>query len=350
MKILRIKMKEFILFILLLLIIIYIGTNFVIKENFNLNDIPIDAVITYVNNNDPSWKSQINLYNSDINSSSEAKVFHRFKSHDEIKYCILSINKFAPFFRTIYLVVSGPSQVPVLPDIGIPIKIIYHNDFYINKQHLPTFNSTSIEANIHNIPGLSEFFVYFNDDCMLGNEVKKEDFVVLTKENKIKVVIQLEDDVVSKRGNPENKEIGFYSAWKNTNKILDNIFPETVNHKRLVIKHVPQIQRKSTHKKLYKMFNKQFQDTSISKFRGTKIHNTSAGLAEYYELYNGGALIKKYTYISAYINDNIERNKIFFEKIKNNKPKFINIQSTVSENNKIADKQIKDFLNDYYAN
>ena len=37
-------------------------------------------------------------------------------------------------------------------------------------------SSNAIEFNIHRIPGLSEHFVYFNDDFMLGSPVSIEDF------------------------------------------------------------------------------------------------------------------------------------------------------------------------------
>lgn len=41
---------------------------------------------------------------------------------------------------------------------------------------LPTFNSTAIEFNLHRIEGLSEYFVYYNDDVILTRPVKPEDF------------------------------------------------------------------------------------------------------------------------------------------------------------------------------
>ena len=37
-----------------------------------------------------------------------------------------------------------------------------------DKSHLPTFNSMAIEVHLHQIPGLSENFIYFNDDVSYG--------------------------------------------------------------------------------------------------------------------------------------------------------------------------------------
>ena len=42
--------------------------------------------------------------------------------------------------------------------------------------YLPTFNINSIELNLHRIKGLSEHFVFFNDDMFLIDSVRPEDF------------------------------------------------------------------------------------------------------------------------------------------------------------------------------
>ena len=48
---------------------------------------------------------------------------------------------------------------------------------YPNKSHLPTFNSNSIESNLHRIPGLSRIFAIFNDDFFVGAPITPEDFI-----------------------------------------------------------------------------------------------------------------------------------------------------------------------------
>jgi UDP-N-acetylglucosamine-lysosomal-enzyme len=49
-------------------------------------------------------------------------------------------------------------------------------DIYVNKSHLPTFSSPSIESHLHRIPGLSDKFIYMNDDVMFGSDVWPDDF------------------------------------------------------------------------------------------------------------------------------------------------------------------------------
>ena len=46
----------------------------------------------------------------------------------------------------------------------------------MDKKFLPTFNSNAIEASMHKIKGLSEHFVYFNDDMYLLKPTKPTDF------------------------------------------------------------------------------------------------------------------------------------------------------------------------------
>ena len=326
-------------------------------------DMNIDVVITYVDGDDPIWVKSKNKYDTTKETTLESASKWRFKSNNEALYCIKSINKFAPFFRKIYLVMSGPSQNPIwlneVNKLHIPLVVIYHSQFYIDKSHLPVFNSTSIEANIHNIPGLSEYFVYFNDDCFLGDHVTKNDFI----SDDGKLLIQL-DRPDSKRGKPSKNEIGYYSAWKNTNNMLDRIFQDTVpksmfykhlftyvykpdyriGWERNVIKHVPQVQKKSTHKKLRTIFPEEFEENSRSRFRSIYIYNTSAGLAEYYELYTGNALQYNTSSLSILVNDYTYWNTIVFSAALYDTFKFINIQSTITVNGEDADTQLKEFL------
>lgn len=101
---------------------------------------------------------------------------HRFADNEELRYSLRSLYKFAPWVRNIYILTNG--QIPNWLNVHHSrIKVVTHAEVFQNKSHLPTFSSPSIEANMHNIPGLSEHFLYFNDDVFLGRPVYPEDFV-----------------------------------------------------------------------------------------------------------------------------------------------------------------------------
>lgn len=140
---------------------------------------PIDAVITWVDGDDPEWKKCKELYSNhqvdSDNSEGRATEDERFRNRNELKYLLRSIEMFAPFLRKIFIVTCG--QVPDWLDTNNDrIVLVNHNEIYKNKEVLPTFNSSSIETQLHHIKDLSEHFIYFNDDFMLTNFCVPSDF------------------------------------------------------------------------------------------------------------------------------------------------------------------------------
>jgi UDP-N-acetylglucosamine-lysosomal-enzyme len=100
---------------------------------------------------------------------------NRFADNQELKYSLRSVEKFAPWVRNVYIVTNG--QIPTWLNLDNPrIKIIPHKEIFRNQSHLPTFSSPAIESHIHRIPGLSQKFIYMNDDVMFGDNVWPDDF------------------------------------------------------------------------------------------------------------------------------------------------------------------------------
>lgn len=90
---------------------------------------------------------------------------NRFADHNELMYSLRSIEKYAPWIRNIFLVTNG--QVPNWLDVNHPkIHLVNHSTIFPNKNHLPTFNSLAIESHLYEIPGLSDDFIYLNDDML----------------------------------------------------------------------------------------------------------------------------------------------------------------------------------------
>ena len=91
--------------------------------------------------------------------------------NEELRYSLRSLWQFAPWIRRVFIVTNG--QVPYWLNVEHPrIDIITQKEIFRNASHLPVFSSPAIESQIHRIPGLSNMFLYFNDDTMLGNEVR----------------------------------------------------------------------------------------------------------------------------------------------------------------------------------
>lgn len=65
------------------------------------------------------------------------------------------------------------------------VTIVTHEQIYNNKSHLPTFSSPSIETHLHRIKGLSDKFLYLNDDVMFGRDVWPDDFFTRGRGQKV---------------------------------------------------------------------------------------------------------------------------------------------------------------------
>ena len=116
----------------------------------------MDIVITYVNGLDPVWQSE---YEKFTNTPILEK---RFRDWGTLKYLFRGIAKNMPFIRKVHLVVSGESQVPEWVNRS-EVNVVLHSEI-IPRQLLPTFNCNPIEMHLHNIEGLDEEYLYFNDD------------------------------------------------------------------------------------------------------------------------------------------------------------------------------------------
>ncbi|CAM1346004.1 Stealth CR1 domain-containing protein [Tenacibaculum crassostreae] len=134
----------------------------------------IDFVVTWVDMDDPKWIKEFSKYSDKIDNSVNEKSEARFRDHGFLRYWFRGIEKFAPWVRKIHFVTSG--QKPEWLDENHPkINLVSHSD-YIPKEFLPVFNSNLIEIYMHKIPGLSEQFVYFNDDFFIINDVPETRF------------------------------------------------------------------------------------------------------------------------------------------------------------------------------
>lgn len=132
----------------------------------------IDIVIAWVDGNDTAWQKEKSLYSQPSAAESDTPV--RFRDWDNLQYWFRSIEKFAPWVRKIHFITWG--HLPQWLNVNDPkLHIVRHSD-YIPKEYLPTFNSHTIELNMHRIEDLSEHFIYFNDDMFITRPVKPSDF------------------------------------------------------------------------------------------------------------------------------------------------------------------------------
>lgn len=141
---------------------------------------PIDFVVVWVDGADPAWLAEKEFWLSQPEQQAAASCgaidahAARYRDWDNLRYWFRGVETFAPWVNRIHFVTWG--HVPAWLNTEHPkLHVVNHCD-YIPQAYLPTFSSHPIELNMHRIEGLSEQFVYFNDDFFLTAPVVPEDF------------------------------------------------------------------------------------------------------------------------------------------------------------------------------
>ena len=125
----------------------------------------IDFVVTWLDSSDPVWQSQYELYKD----SKGDKEKGRFRDMNTFQYWFRAVEMYAPWVNKVFLITNG--KFPDWININNPKLVLIKHEDYIPLEFLPTFNSCTIELHMHRIKGLSEHFVYFNDDMVINHPV-----------------------------------------------------------------------------------------------------------------------------------------------------------------------------------
>ena len=132
----------------------------------------VDIVVLWVDGNDPEWLKERMQYDNSIKNS--GNLDSRFRDWGLMRYWFRGIEKNVNWYRKIFFVTWG--HVPEWLDTSHPkLRIVKHSD-YIPAEYLPTYNSNTIEMNLHRIEDLSENFILFNDDIFVIDEIREEMF------------------------------------------------------------------------------------------------------------------------------------------------------------------------------
>ncbi|MBR3067848.1 MAG: capsule biosynthesis protein CapK [Prevotella sp.] len=126
----------------------------------------IDFVVLWLDSNDPNWQKDYMTYAQKSNFGKESV---RFRDHDIFRYWFRAVETYAPWVHKVFLVTNGKFPDWINKDCP-KLELVEHAD-YIPHEYLPTFNSVVIENFLNRINGLSEHFVYFNDDIFLNAPV-----------------------------------------------------------------------------------------------------------------------------------------------------------------------------------
>ncbi|MFF0474366.1 stealth family protein [Streptomyces sp. NPDC004284] len=247
---------------------------------------PIDVVYTWVDGADPSWLRR-RAEHSGEGYHAEAANAARYLSRDELRYSLRSLHMYAPWVRNIYLVTAD--QTPDWLDTEAPgIKVVSHEEIFRSPELLPTFNSHAIESQLHHIEGLSEHFLYFNDDVMLGNEVTPNDFFHssgLTKYFPSPALVPLGEKTVD--------DPPVAAAGKNNRRLIEERYGAVLVQK---MKHMPHALRRSVLTEIETEFESEYRHTEASRFRSIDDISIASSLHHYYAFHTRRAVPSQLPY------------------------------------------------------
>lgn len=252
---------------------------------------PIDVVYTWVDGSDPVWNHErlkaLGLPESE--DAQEASTHAaRFRSHDELRYSMRSLEAFAPWVRRIYIVTAG--QTPHWLDTEHPqIRVVDHREIFTDPNVLPVFNSHAIESQLHHIPGLSEQYLYMNDDVFFGRPVSPSLFFHgngLAKFFKSSALIDAQDHHAG--------DVPVMSAAKNNRQLITDVFGRQVTN---LFQHTPHPQLRSVLKQMESEHPDAFNQVASSTFRHPDDLSISSALHHYYAYALGKAVPGRLAYM-----------------------------------------------------
>lgn len=315
----------------------------VVLKKRMLDDVifPVDAVYTWVDGEDPDWIESKHRTESEISGveyHGEANHIARFRSRDELKYSLRSLEMYAPWFRHIYIVTAG--QVPEWLNVGHPkIKIVDHRDIYPDASYLPTFNSNSIISRLHHIQGLSEHYVYINDDVFFGRPLAKDRFFLPSGIAKV-------SPSRNRRpfGSPTAHDEPHLNLTRNMRALLEQEFGVTISR---AIKHTPHPQLRSVHFEMESKFADAYEQTWSSRFRHHQ-DIVADQLHHYYAQIVGKAVPTNLRYNYINILDDQYRGTMQNTLRLRHRDTFCINDAPVDGAIAIPDDEVNDFLENYF--
>ncbi|WP_210593722.1 stealth family protein [Streptomyces sp. GESEQ-35] len=308
-----------------------------------VNDVtfPVDVVYTWVDGEQPEMRAKRARYQEHGTAEILDKETNasRYTSHDELKYSLRSLAMYADFVRHIYLVTDG--QKPHWLDARAPgITVVDHRDIF-PEGVLPVFNSHAIETRLHHIPGLSDHYLYFNDDVFVGRRVTAEHFFHGSGLMKIPVS-PLKIGV----GKPHAEETATNSASKNVRRLLLEKFGRMTTNNFM---HTPLPQQRETLRALEELFSEDIRRTTASRFRAPQDIALTAPLLYQYALTTGRGVPGKYSF--RYVNISRPDAEVRLRDLRRNR-RFdffcLNDVDVPPEEREQVGVRMNEFLEDYF--
>jgi hypothetical protein len=240
----------------------------------------IDLVFSWVDGSSPEYIAARRAQQKDVVLGEGDDHEARFRQINELKYALRSVYMFAPWIRRIFIATDSPAPAWLADHPSVTI--VRSEEFFADPSVLPTHNSQAVECQLHHIEGLSEHFLYSNDDMFFGRAVSPDLFFTpggITKFIEAETRIGLGENAAERSG--------FENAARVNRKLLWNRFGRiTTRH----LEHCAAPLRRSLVRKMEQEFPEEFRKTAASRFRAADNISVTNSFYHYYALLTGRAV------------------------------------------------------------
>lgn len=252
----------------------------------NHESYPIDFVLFWVDPENRKWQQEKAEYRAIEHRDPERDIngVARYRDWGNLQYWFRGVEKYAPWVRKIFFVTWG--AVPEWLNTEHPkLEIIYDKDI-LPDGYAPVFSPNPKEINLHRIPGISEYFVYFNDDMFLIRETEPTDFFKDGLPREMAVDYPLSNDLDNDsfhhmlftmmgvvNGYFSKKEVQrrHWRQWytlKYGRQVINTLRTSAFRYfSGIMIPHLPSPMRKSTYEEVWKTIPDRLMETSSHRFR-----------------------------------------------------------------------------------
>lgn len=270
-------------------------THSVFRADIESTRVPfdVDVVYTWVDGTDPDWRRS---YDAALTATgglhAEAANPSRYATRDELRYSMRSLWWNADFFRRVYLVTAGqrPSWLADHPRLTV----VDHRQL-LAAENLPTFNSHAIEAHLHRIAGLSEHYLYLNDDMFFGRPI---DAGVFFSPNGIARIFLSTAPIPPGAASPVDYPVD--AAAKNGRDLLVDALGYRPARK---LAHAPYPQLASVAREIEQRFAEPIRSTAAARFRSPSDVSLASSLTQHYAYATGRAVVAPLSYVYVNIAD-----------------------------------------------
>lgn len=240
----------------------------------------IDIVFSWVDGSDPEFRARRAGMLAQVVVGEGDDADARIRQIDELKYALRSVHRNAPWIRRIFIATDSP--VPQWLCAHPRVTVVRAVDHFSDPSGLPTFNSHAVECQLQHIEGLSEHFLYSNDDMFFARPVRPSMFFTPAGISRF-----IEAGTRIGPGRNNERRSGFENAARVNRDLIARRFGHVITRH---LEHTPVPLRRSVLLEMEEEFAGDFARTRASRFRSATDISVTNSLYHYYALLTGRAV------------------------------------------------------------